>query len=109
MLISPFYPSPMADFGYDISDYCNIDPMFGDLETFDNLVEQAHRRDLKVIIDFVPNHTSDQHPWFLESRKSRSNPKRDWYGWVDPKPDGSPPNHSLRMLAGSSARLGAIW
>src|SRR5437588_2686256 len=76
MWISPFYPSPMVDFGYDITDYCDIDPIFGDLNTFDKLVEQAHRRDLKVIIDFVPNHTSDQHPWFLQSRQSRSHPKR---------------------------------
>ena len=72
MWICPFYPSPMADFGYDITDYCNVDPIFGDLKTFDALVERAHRRNLKVIIDFVPNHTSDQHPWFLESRLSRS-------------------------------------
>jgi len=75
--LSPFYPSPMADFGYDISDYCNVDPIFGDLETFDALVKEAHQRNLKVIIDFVPNHTS-QHPWFQESRTSRSHPKRNW-------------------------------
>jgi alpha-glucosidase len=70
--VSPFYPSPMADFGYDIADYCDVDPIFGDLETFERLIEQAHRRDLKVIIDFVPNHTSDEHPWFVEARSSRT-------------------------------------
>lgn len=107
--ISPFYPSPMADFGYDITDYCNVDPTFGDLQTFAALVEQAHRRNLKVIIDFVPNHTSDQHPWFLQSRSSRSHPKRDWYIWADPKPDGSPPNNWLSMPGGSSASSAALW
>jgi len=91
--ISPFYPSPMADFGYDVADYCDIDPLFGDLDTFDRLVEAAHQRGIKIIIDWVPNHTSDRHPWFIESRKSRDNPKRDWYIWRDPKPDGSPPNN----------------
>lgn len=91
--LTPFYPSPMADFGYDVKDYCDVDPLFGDLETFDRLVEEAHTRDLKVIIDYVPNHTSDEHPWFIESRSSRDNPKRDWYIWRDPKPDGSPPNN----------------
>jgi len=109
MWISPFYPSPMVDFGYDITDYCDIDPIFGDLNTFDKLIEQAHRRDLKVIIDFVPNHTSDQHPWFLQSRQSRSHPKRDWYVWVDPRSDGSPPNNWLSMLGGSSAKPGTMW
>jgi alpha-glucosidase len=77
--ISPFYPSPMADFGYDVADYTNVDPIFGDLEQFDQLVSKAHQRDLKIIIDFVPNHCSDQHPWFVESRSSRTNQKRDWY------------------------------
>ncbi len=91
--LSPFYPSPMADFGYDIADYCDVDPMFGDLATFDRLVAEAHRRGLKVIVDYVPNHTSDQHAWFVESRASRQSPKRDWYIWRDPKPDGSPPNN----------------
>jgi len=91
--LSPFYPSPMADFGYDVADYCNVDPMFGTLADFDRLVEEAHKRGIKVIIDYVPNHTSDQHPWFIESRSSRDNPKRDWYIWRDPKPDGSPPNN----------------
>ena len=91
--ISPFYPSPMKDFGYDVSDYCDVDPLFGDLATFDRLLEAAHQRHIRVIIDWVPNHTSDQHLWFLESRSSRDNPKRDWYIWWDPKPDGSPPNN----------------
>lgn len=100
--LSPFYPSPMADFGYDITDYCNVDPIFGDLETCDTLIEQAHQRDLKVIIDFVPNHTSDEHPWFLTSRSSRQNPKRGWYIWADPRPDGSPPNNWLSVMGGSA-------
>jgi alpha-glucosidase len=100
--LSPFYPSPMADFGYDIIDYCNVDPIFGDLETCDALIEQAHQRDLKVIIDFVPNHTSDEHPWFLTARSSRHNPKRDWYIWADPRPDGSPPNNWLSVMGGSA-------
>src|SRR6187431_217194 len=89
--ISPIYPSPMADFGYDISDYCDIAASFGTMADFDALVEQAHARDLKVILDFVPNHTSDQHPWFVESRSSRNNAKRAWYVWRDGGPDGAPP------------------
>jgi alpha-glucosidase len=100
--LSPFYPSPMADFGYDITDHCNVDPIFGDLQTCDALIEQAHRRDLKVIIDFVPNHTSDEHPWFLASRSSRQHPERDWYVWADAKPDGSPPNNWLSAMGGSA-------
>lgn len=91
--LSPFYPSPMKDFGYDVSDYKDVHPLFGDLAVFQRLLQAAHGRNLKVIIDYVPNHTSDQHPWFLESRSSRDNPKRDWYIWHDPKPDGSPPNN----------------
>ena len=91
--LSPFQRSPMADFGYDVADYCDVDPMFGTLADFDRLVSEAHQRGMKVIIDYVPNHTSDQHPWFIESRSSRDNPKRDWYIWRDPKPDGSPPNN----------------
>ncbi|GAC1524597.1 MAG: alpha-amylase family glycosyl hydrolase [Chloroflexota bacterium] len=100
--LSPFYPSPMADFGYDVSNYVDIHPMFGDLPTFDWLVEQAHRRDLKVIVDFVPNHTSDQHPWFLESRSSRDSAKRDWYVWADARADGSPPNNWLAHFGGGA-------
>jgi len=81
--ISPIYPSPMADFGYDVADYCGIDPIFGTMEDFDQLLQEVHRRGLRLILDFVPNHTSDRHPWFLESRSSRENPKRDWYLWRD--------------------------
>ncbi len=98
--ISPIYPSPMADFGYDIADYCNVDPIFGTLGDFDRLIAEAHGRGLKVILDFVPNHTSDQHPWFRESRSSRTSPKRDWYIWRDPKPDGSPPNNWISNFGG---------
>jgi alpha-glucosidase len=83
----------MADFGYDIADYCDVDPLFGTLADFDELAEQAHARDIRVIVDWVPNHTSDRHPWFVESRSSRDNPKRDWYVWRDPAPGGGPPNN----------------
>ena len=79
--ISPIYPSPMADFGYDVSDYMNMHPMFGSLRDFDELVASAHRLGIRVILDLVPNHTSEEHPWFVESRSSRTNPKRDWYIW----------------------------
>jgi alpha-glucosidase len=99
--ISPIYPSPMVDFGYDILDYRGIDTIFGTIETFDNFLTEAHFRGLKVILDFVPNHTSDQHPWFLESRSSRQNPKRNWYLWRDPAPDGGPPNNWLANFGGS--------
>lgn len=81
--LSPIYPSPMADFGYDVSDYTGVDPLFGTMEDFDALLAAAHARGLRVILDFVPNHTSDQHPWFVESRSSKTNPKRDWYLWRD--------------------------
>ncbi len=91
--ISPFYPSPMADFGYDVANYCDVDPLFGNLDIFDRLLTQAHRRGIKIIIDYVPNHTSDQHPWFQESRRSRSSPKRNWYIWRDRNPGGSFPNN----------------
>lgn len=100
--LSPFYPSPQADFGYDVMDYCNVDPVFGDLTVFDRLLCEAHQRGLKVIIDIVPNHTSDRHPWFVESRSSRENPKRDWYIWQDAKEDGTPPNNWLAVFGGSS-------
>jgi len=100
--LSPFYPSPMADFGYDVADYCDVDPLFGDLATFDRLVAEAHKRRLKIIIDWVPNHTSDQHPWFIESRSSRDNPKRDWYFWRDPAPGGGPPNNWESTFTGSA-------
>ena len=91
--ISPIFPSPMRDFGYDVSDYCDIHPLFGALADFDALLARAHALGLKVILDFVPNHTSEQHPWFIESRASKHNAKRDWYVWRDAKPDGSPPNN----------------
>jgi alpha-glucosidase len=100
--LSPFYPSPMADFGYDVSDYTNVHPIFGDLAAFDRLVFEAHARGIKVIIDYVPNHTSDQHPWFVESRSSRESPKRDWYLWRDPNPDGCPPNNWGSVFGGGA-------
>lgn len=100
--ISPFFHSPMKDFGYDISDYCAVDPIFGTLEDFQTLLEKAHYHGLRVLIDQVWNHTSDQHPWFIESRSSRDNPKANWYVWADPKPDGSPPNNWLATFGGSA-------
>jgi alpha-glucosidase len=103
--ISPIYPSPMKDFGYDVMDYCDIHPQFGTLGDFDEMLREAHGRGLKVILDFVPNHTSDQHPWFVESRSSRTNPKRDWYIWHDPAPDGGPPNNWLSNFGGSGWQL----
>ena len=81
--ISPIFPSPMADFGYDVSNYTDVEPLFGSLSDFDRLVDEAHRRDMRVILDYVPNHTSDQHAWFLESRASRDSARRDWYMWRD--------------------------
>jgi alpha-glucosidase len=103
--ISPVYPSPMADFGYDVSDYCEIDPLFGKLEDFDRLLAEAHRRQLKVILDFVPNHTSDRHRWFEESRLSCAARKRDWYIWRDPALDGGPPNNWVSQFGGSAWTL----
>ena len=97
--ISPVYPSPMADFGYDVTDYCGIDPMFGSMEDFDRLLDDVHRRGLRLILDFVPNHTSDQHPWLMESRSSRENPKRDWYIWRDQ------PNNWQSHFGGSAWEL----
>jgi alpha-glucosidase len=90
--LSPFYRSPMVDFGYDVADYTDVDPVFGDLATFDRLVAEAHRRGIRVIIDWVPNHSSDRHPWFVASRSSRADPHRDWYFWRDGRPGGEPPN-----------------
>ncbi len=98
--LSPIYPSPMADFGYDIADYTGIDPLFGTMEDFDALIAQAHGLGLRLILDFVPNHTSDRHPWFLESASSLRSPKRDWYLWRDPAPDGGPPNNWLSNFGG---------
>lgn len=100
--ISPFYPSPMKDFGYDVANYRDIDPMFGTLADFDKLLETIHQANLKLIIDLVPNHSSDQHPWFLESRSSKTNPKRDWYVWEDAKEDGSLPNNWLSVFGGGA-------
>ncbi|MDF1872066.1 alpha-amylase family glycosyl hydrolase [Vannielia sp.] len=100
--ISPFFKSPMKDFGYDVSDYCDVDPMFGTLADFDALIVRAHELGVKVLIDLVLSHTSDQHPWFQESRADRTNPKADWYVWADPKPDGTPPNNWLSIFGGSA-------
>jgi alpha-glucosidase len=103
--ISPIYPSPMADFGYDVADYTGIDPVFGTLTDFDRLITATHARGLRVILDYVPNHSSDRHPWFAESRASRDNPKRDWYIWRDPAPDGGPPNNWLSEFGGPAWTL----
>jgi alpha-glucosidase len=100
--LSPVFPSPMADFGYDISDYTGIDPLFGGIEDFDALIAAAHAGGLKLILDLVPNHTSDQHAWFAESRSSRENPKRDWYIWREPAADGGPPNNWMSEFGGSA-------
>lgn len=100
--ISPFFTSPMKDFGYDVSDYCGIDPSFGTFEDFDRIIEKAHGLGLKVIIDQVYSHTSDQHAWFQESRQDRTNPKADWYVWADAKPDGSPPSNWQSVFGGSA-------
>jgi alpha-glucosidase len=98
--LSPVFSSPMKDFGYDISDYCDVDPRFGTLADLDRLIADLHRRGMKLILDFVPNHTSDQHAWFRESASSRDNPKADWYLWHDPAPDGGPPNNWRSMFGG---------
>ncbi|PAP75373.1 alpha-amylase family glycosyl hydrolase [Rubrivirga marina] len=103
--LSPFYPSPMADFGYDVADYCGVDPLFGDLDAFDRLVADAHARGLRLILDWVPNHSSDRHPWFEESRRSRDSPKRDWYVWRDLGPDGALPNNWLSAFGGPAWTL----
>jgi alpha-glucosidase len=100
--LSPIHPSPMADFGYDISDYTDIHPQFGTLADFDRLLAEVHRRGMRLVLDFVPNHTSDQHPWFIESRSSRASPKRDWYIWRDAAPGGGPPNNWLSQFGGSA-------
>ncbi len=98
--ISPFFRSPMLDFGYDVSDYRDVDPMFGTLGDFDALISRAHELGIRVLIDLVLSHTSSQHPWFAESRSSRDNARADWYVWADPKPDGSPPNNWLSIFGG---------
>jgi len=102
--LSPFFRSPMADFGYDVADYCDVDPLFGTLDNFDALLAEAHAREMKVLIDWVPNHSSDRHQWFVESRSSRTNARRDWYIWRDPAPDGGPPNNWMAAFSdGASA------
>jgi glycosidase len=98
--LSPFYPSPMADFGYDVADYCDVDPLFGDLPGFDRLLAAAHERGLRLIVDLVPNHTSDRHPWFIASRSSRLDPRRDWYVWRDAGPGGRYPNNWQAVFGG---------
>jgi alpha-glucosidase len=100
--LSPIFPSPQADFGYDVADYCGVDPLFGDLEAFDRLLAAAHRRGLRLLLDLVPNHSSDRHPWFVESRSSRTDAKRDWYIWRDPAPGGGPPNNWISDMGGSA-------
>jgi alpha-glucosidase len=100
--ISPIYPSPMADFGYDISNYTGIHPLFGNMNDFDDLISEVHAKGMKLILDLVPNHSSDRHPWFEESRSSRNNPKRDWYIWKDPLQDNTPPNNWLAVFGGSA-------
>lgn len=102
---SPIFPSPMKDFGYDVADYVGIHPDFGTLDDMDAVIDAAHARGIKVILDLVANHTSDQHPWFLEARSSRDNPKRDWYLWRDPAPDGGPPNNWLAYFGGPAWTL----
>ncbi len=99
--LSPIFRSPMRDFGYDVADYCDVDPLFGRLADLDQLLDEAHLRGVRVLLDWVPNHTSDQHPWFVESRSSRTNPRRDWYVWRDPAPDGGPPNGWISEFTGN--------
>lgn len=98
--LSPIYESPMVDWGYDVSDYYKIDPLFGSMQDFEKLVEETHKRGMKLIMDFIPNHTSTKHPWFQESRRSKTNSKRDWYIWADPGKDGGPPNNWLSYFGG---------
>jgi len=103
--LSPFYPSPMADFGYDVADFCDVDPLFGDLDGFDRLLADAHALDLRIVVDLVPNHTSDQHPWYQAARSSRTDPKRDWYVWRDGGGPDAPPNNWL----GAFIEGGRAW
>lgn len=100
--LSPIFPSPQADFGYDVADYTDIHHEYGTFADFDRLLQEAHQRNIKILLDLVPNHTSTEHAWFKESRSSRDNPKRDWYIWKDPKPDGSPPNNWLAYFGGAA-------
>lgn len=106
--LSPFYPSPMADFGYDVADYCDVDPIFGSLRDFKELLDESHKRDIKVMIDLVPSHTSDDHEWFKQSRSSRDNPYADWYIWHDPvhneeSGEPGPPNNWVSVFSGESS------
>lgn len=100
--LSPIYTSPMKDFGYDVADYTAVDPLFGTMEDFEELVREAHKRGIHIIMDFIPNHCSNQHPWFLEARSSKDNPKRDWFIWADPKEDGAEPNNWISVFGGSA-------
>jgi len=100
--LSPIFPSPWADAGYDVSDFLGIHPQFGTMEDFDRLVVEAHSRGIRIILDWLVNHTSDQHPWFQDARSSRGSKCRNWYIWADPKPDGSPPNNWLSVFGGSA-------
>ena len=100
--LSPIYPSPMADFGYDVADYCGVEPLFGTLADFDRLIAAVHAAGLKLLLDLVPNHSSDQHPWFIESRSGRDSARRDWYIWRDPAPGGGPPNNWISDFGGSA-------
>lgn len=100
--ISPFYKSPMKDFGYDVSDYYSIDPLFGDMQDFEDLVNECNTRNLAVIMDFIPSHTSDKNAWFVASSRDRNNEKSDWYIWADPAEDGGPPNNWLSVFGGSA-------
>jgi alpha-glucosidase len=103
--ITPCYPSPQVDFGYDVSDYRNIDPMYGTLDDFDHMVAEGKKQGVRIILDFVPNHTSDQHPWFLDSKSSRTSPRRDWYIWRDGKASGQQPNNWISIFGGSAWKL----
>lgn len=103
--LSPTFPSPMADFGYDVSDYCGVNADFGTMETMERLIAECHRRGIRLLLDWVPNHTSEEHPWFIESRSSRHNPRRDWYIWRDAKPDGSLPNNWKSVFGGPAWTL----
>lgn len=103
--LSPIYRSPMVDFGYDVADHCAVDPRFGSLQDADALIGEAHARGLRLLLDFVPNHTSDQHEWFERARRSRTDPYRDWYVWADPSSDGGPPNNWLSVFE----RIGRAW
>lgn len=100
--LSPIYTSPQIDFGYDVSNHTDIDPLYGNLEIFDTLIKEAHKRNIKIINDYIPNHTSKEHPWFLESKSAKNNPKRNWYIWANPKSDVQPPNNWISVFGGSA-------